>query len=79
METVELNRALDSVMDADEQELAAILVAGIRRLGENGRRTTELMLAQLEADNQKGDALLIEGLAQIEGLEGVVSGRTDSL
>lgn len=75
---MELNRALDSIADADDIELAGILICGLKRLGELGRAVSEEMVGKIKAENGP-DALTLEGLAQIESVEGVLSGRTDSL
>lgn len=73
-----LVRAMDTIEDADHAETAQLVVAALRRLGEHGRQTAEAILGQVRAEGEP-DSLLVEGLAQIEAVDGVISGRTDSL
>jgi hypothetical protein len=62
--------------DADEEGLAWILACAIDRLGEFGRSGAEALLKHLQTASL---ANAEEGLAQLEAVEGVISGRTDSL
>jgi hypothetical protein len=73
----ELNQVLDTIADADTRELARIGEAFIERLGDHGRNGAQALLDRLQENN--GNYLTTEGLAQIESVEGVLSGRTDQL
>jgi hypothetical protein len=72
----EMADALNAISEADDQELANIGEAFIERLGDRGRAGAEALLERIR-DN--GSGLIEEGLAQIESVEGVYSGRTDAL
>lgn len=72
----ERDRALGYIEDADQDQIAELVVAAVQRLGYHGRTAAEKVL---ELTGRDPDADLVEGLAQIESVEGVISGRTDSL
>lgn len=74
----ELNAACDTIADADPGETAKLVVFSLRRLGYHGRPTAEAIIAGIKAESGP-DAELVEGFEQLIAVEGVISGRTDSL
>lgn len=78
MDAQEINRALDTIADADPIEAAKLTTFALRRLGYHGRPAAQALLEGIQAEHGP-DSELVEGFEQISAVEGVITGRTDQL
>jgi hypothetical protein len=72
----ETDAACDAIGEATAPQLARLLRQALVCLGEFGREGAEALLAEIQRSPEPN---IEEGLAQIAAVEGVFTGRTDSL
>lgn len=75
--TQQLNAALESITEANTDQLAEIVHAALKAHGNFGREVSEKVLALVQDD--PSDPYAREALAQLEAVEGVLDGRLESL
>lgn len=70
--------AMSAITAADDIQVAGLVIFAIQTIGRRGRFSAEKMLEQIRAEEGPDDDL-VEGLAQIDAVAGVLDGRLESL
>jgi hypothetical protein len=71
----QLSDTLGNIAEASPSQLAEIVEHALIWYGHHGREVSEALLRRLKSHPSEVE----EGFAQLESVEGVLSGRTDSL